>query len=80
MATPALSVSCARADVKTFSAVSMGPSSSSQGIESIFCQAARGSLQSSAMFPLIFCNLCAQKLRLVRTFLERTDVCATTHE
>ena len=32
------------------------------------------------MFPLIFCSLCAQKLWRVRTFLEMTNVCATTHE
>ena len=30
------------------------------------------------MFPLIFCSLCAQKLWRVRTFLEMTNVCATT--
>ena len=48
MATPALSVSFARADVTTFSAVSKGPPSSSQGIEPVFCQTARRSLQSSA--------------------------------
>ena len=32
------------------------------------------------MFPLIFCSLCAQKLWRVRTFLEMTNVCATTLE
>ena len=32
------------------------------------------------MFPKIFCSLCAQKLWRVRTFLEMTNVCATTHE
>ena len=31
-----------------------------------------------AMFPLIFCNLCAQKLWRGCTFLEMTNVCATT--
>ena len=31
------------------------------------------------MFPLIFCSLCAQKLWLVRTFLEMTNVCAATN-
>ena len=34
---------------------------------------------SPAMFPLIFCSLCAQIFWCVRTFLQMTSICATTH-
>ena len=30
--------------------------------------------------PLFFCNLCAQKIWSVRTFLEMNNICATTRE
>ena len=35
---------------------------------------------SSATFPLIFCGRYAQKFWCVRTFLEMSNICATTHE
>ena len=31
------------------------------------------------MFPLTFCSLCAQKFWCMRTFLEMTNICITTH-
>ena len=37
-------------------------------------------VSTNAMFPQVFCSLCAQKLWRVRTFLEMTNVCAATHE
>ena len=35
---------------------------------------------SSAMFPLIFCSLYAQKFWCAQIFLDMSNICATTHE